>query len=276
MPDTWLSTFPGYKSLIAQTKKVYGRILQTGRVPQHIGFIMDGNRRYARKSKIEVKEGHNAGSESMAPLLELCYECGVDTVTVYAFSIENFNRSDYEVSCLMSLAKAKFRVMCEHGELAEEYGVRIRILGNTALLPQDVLEVLRASEEITKNNTRATLNVCFPYTSRDEMTEAIKAVVGQARDGLALDEISAETIDANLYTRDCPPLDLVVRTSNTNRLSDFLLWQTVNEAPRVVVEFVNCLWPEFGPFRMAWVLLKWSYLKTYSGAYRNTEDRKDK
>lgn len=223
---------------------------------------MDGNRRYARTHNIELKEGHNLGFESMASILEILYECGVEHATVYAFSIENFKRLTYEVKWLMDLAKQKFKQITQHGDLCEQYGVRIRILGNTALLPKDVRKILRETEEMTKNNKRATLNVCFPYTSRDEMTHAIKSVVKKSVENpdLVIDENS---IDNALYTGDSPPLDLLIRTSGTYRLSDFLLWQCVSSNCAIVM--VDTLWPEFSPHYMARILLNWSFNKYWYG-----------
>lgn len=244
-------------------KKIFAHVLQTGPTPKHVGMIMDGNRRYARSHNIELKEGHNLGFESMASILELLYESGVEHATVYAFSIENFRRLSYEVKWLMDLAKQKFSQMCQHGELCEQYGIRIRILGNKALLQPDVQKILNETEEITKNNTRATLNVCFPYTSRDEITHSIKDIVNESLrtpDDFIIDET---TIDNYLYTKDSPPLDLLVRTSGTYRLSDFLLWQAV--APGCAIVMTDTLWPEFTPYHMSQILLDWGFNKYWYG-----------
>ncbi|KAK7680072.1 hypothetical protein QCA50_016797 [Cerrena zonata] len=254
--NDWISTFPGYGKLLTQLKKVFGQIIKTGPTPKHVGLIMDGNRRYAKNHKIELKEGHNLGFESMASILELLYESGVESATVYAFSIENFKRSSYEVKWLMDLAKSKFRQISQHGELCEQYGIKIKILGNTRLLPTDVQKILFETEEITKNNTRAVLNVCFPYTARDEITHSVKSSV---EDYLKNKDyiIDETTIDNHLYTSNSPPLDLLVRTSGTYRLSDFLLWQAVS--PECAIVFSDKLWPEFTPWDMAKILINWSF-----------------
>lgn len=257
----WISTFPGFKQLLITGKTMLGRIVLTGPVPQHVGIIMDGNRRYAKTHKIEIKEGHSLGFDTMASILELLYELGVKSATVYAFSIENFKRLLYEVKWLMDLAKSKFTQINQHGLLCKEYGVKIRILGNKKLLPKDVLEILEQTEEITKDNTRAVLNVCFPYTSRDEMTHLIQEVVDRSKEGNI--EIDESTIDEHLYTREVPPLDLLVRTSGTYRLSDFLLWQTVS--PDCAVVFVDKLWPAFSPWDMFKILINWSFNKYMYG-----------
>lgn len=251
----WLNTFPGYGFVLGQLKRGFGKVIQTGPTPKHVGLIMDGNRRYAKSHKIELKEGHNLGFESMANILELLYEAGVQCATVYAFSIENFKRLSYEVEWLMDLAKEKFKQISQHGELCEQYGIRIHILGNTALLPKDVQRVLRETEEMTKNNRRAVLNVCFPYTSRDEITHAIKSTIHN----YSPRQISEHELERHLFTHDAPPLDLLVRTSGTYRLSDFLLWQGVS--PQCAVVFCEKLWPDFTPWDMCKILVNWSFNK---------------
>ncbi|CAI7041240.1 BEM_collapsed_G0002110.mRNA.1.CDS.1 [Saccharomyces cerevisiae] len=131
---------------------------------------MDGNRRFARKKEMDVKEGHEAGFVSMCRILELCYEAGVDTATVFAFfQFENFKRSSREVESLMTLARERIRQITERGELACKYGVRIKIIGDLSLLDKSLLEDVRVAVETTKNNKRATLNICFPYTGREEI-----------------------------------------------------------------------------------------------------------
>lgn len=252
----WISTFPGYTLAVSRVKKIVGSIIRTGPTPRHVGVIMDGNRRYAKSHKIELKEGHNLGFDSMANILELLYESGVECATVYAFSIENFKRLRYEVEWLMDLAKSKFQQISQQGELCEKYGIKIKILGNVALLPSDVQAILAETERITKNNTRAVLNICFPYTSREEMATSMRRIVmlSEKVPSLFIDE---STIEDYLYTADSPPLDILVRTSGTYRLSDFLLWQAVPATCSIM--FSNKLWPDFTAWDMIKILLTWSF-----------------
>ncbi|KAL3230625.1 Dehydrodolichyl diphosphate synthase complex subunit RER2 [Nakaseomyces bracarensis] len=259
----------GYNYLATCVKNLFSRTLSVSNcVPQHIGFIMDGNRRFAKKHSMETKEGHEAGFRSMSKILELCYEAGVDTATVFAFSIENFKRSTYEVDALMNLAKERIRRISEHGELAQKYGVRVRVIGDISLLDKELLNEIRHTMEITKNNTRATLNICMPYTGREEIFHSMKTLL--VSDDYHSRNITEETIDSHLYTANLPPLDLLIRTSGVTRLSDFLLWQTCHKD--VVIEFIDCLWPEFGPLRMAWILLKFAFLKNFSSGRKPFED----
>lgn len=262
------TTIPGVSVALEWIKNVFSRTIKSSnRVPRHIGFVMDGNRRYARKNEIEIKEGHEAGFVSMSQVLELCYEAGVDTATVFAFSIENFKRSPSEVDHLMRLAREKIRQIAEHGEMAEKYGIRVRVIGDLTRLPKSVYDDVIETTEMTKNNTRATLNICFPYTSREEMLHSIRGLVESGTDSK---DISEASIERNLYTGEDPPLELLVRTSGVTRLSDFLLWQVSQKG--VVIELFDCLWPEFGPLKMAWVLLKFAFRKSFSDKEHQLED----
>ncbi|KAM7211840.1 Decaprenyl diphosphate synthase-like protein [Rhypophila decipiens] len=175
----WLLSSPPVELAAKCMRETLIGALRQGPIPQHVAFVMDGNRRYARNHKIETVEGHNLGFEAMARILEVCYQCGVKVVTVYAFSIENFNRPKYEVDGLMQLAKLKLEQLVQHGEILERYGARIKILGQRDMLSPDVLEVMDRAEETTKHNRSAVLNICFPYTSRAEITTAIRETVDE-------------------------------------------------------------------------------------------------
>ncbi|SCU90725.1 LADA_0F06062g1_1 [Lachancea dasiensis] len=260
------NTFPGSSQALNFCKNVFSRALRSSNnVPRHIGLIMDGNRRWAKRKHVEIKEGHSAGFHSMSRALELCYEAGVNTATVFAFSIENFRRSAIEVDSLMNLASSGIRQVVQNGEMAEKFGVRINIIGDRSLLPEDVLREVEAAEKITKDNTRAVLNLCFPYTGRDELLQSIIRTIDKTQNKeLNFTNIDEAVIDENLYTGGSPPVDLLIRTSGVTRLSDFLLWQLSRKG--VVIEFLDCLWPDFGSRQMAWILLKFAYKKFYSAS----------
>ncbi|AET40061.1 ditrans,polycis-polyprenyl diphosphate synthase Ecym_5299 [Eremothecium cymbalariae DBVPG len=258
------NTIPLNSQLLEYLKNTFSRTIRaSGKVPQHVAFIMDGNRRYARRHNIEVREGHSAGFVSMNKVLELCYASGVKTATVFAFSVENFKRSAFEINSLMELAKERVIQITEHGELASKYGIRICIIGDRSLLPTDLQEEMERAEKITEKNTRAVLNVCIPYTGRGEILHSIKSTVADAQnDGLLQDnEVNDTALDAHMYTAHLPSLDLLIRTSGVSRLSDFLLWQVCQKG--VIIELLDCLWPEFGPFTMAWILLKFAFRKSF-------------
>lgn len=274
----WLTSFPLTQYIQEQTKKHVCKAIRTGPVPQHIGFIMDGNRTYAKRKHIEAKEGHSAGFDSMSKILEVCYDCGVKSVTVFAFSIENFKRSNYEINWLMELAKTKFKQVVGNGELCEQFGIKIKILGDLNLLPLDLRKVLLEAQEITKNNSRAVLNVCWSYTSRHDMTQSIQQIVGMFDGNKIIDSkknksidniknIDEDLISKKLYTGDSPPLDLLIRTSGVHRLSDFMLWECCREG--CTIEIIDVLWPQFSALNMVWLLVKWSFQKTYNSNKNN-------
>ncbi|KAK9472621.1 putative undecaprenyl diphosphate synthase-domain-containing protein [Dipodascopsis tothii] len=255
---SWIRTFPLMQYFMTYTQDVFTNILKTGPVPQHVAFVMDGNRRFARMRKMEVKEGHSAGFESLAHILEMCYQVGIKVVTVYAFSIENFKRPPVEVDALMEIARTKLLQMIHHGDLADRFGISIRILGQRKMIPADVLAVIDQSMEMTKNNKTAILNICFPYTSRDDIACSMQDIVELAEKKQLspedIDMIDEKTMEDHMFTKDCPPLDILVRTSGVERFSDFMLWQGHQDC---TVEFVDCLWPDFDPWRFAQILLRW-------------------
>ncbi|EXJ82216.1 undecaprenyl diphosphate synthase [Capronia epimyces CBS 606.96] len=175
----WLWSSPPAEWVLSQLRELLIGALRQGPVPKHVAFVMDGNRRFAKKNRIETVEGHNLGFEALAKILEVCYKSGVTHVTIYAFSIENFKRSKYEVDALMDMAKIKLRQLVEHGDLLDRYGARIRILGQRELIKPDVLEVVDQAVKMTSGNGNCVLNVCFPYTSREEITSAIRDTVDE-------------------------------------------------------------------------------------------------
>ncbi|KAF8757097.1 Dehydrodolichyl diphosphate synthase complex subunit RER2 [Rhizoctonia solani] len=222
-------------------------ILSAGPVPQHVAFVMDGNRRYARHKQVEVSEGHTDGFGALKRMLEICLRLGIKCVTVYAFSIENFKRPRGEVDTLMTLAKNKLDELCSHGspQCSRE---------NRASAP-DVLEVVHRAEAMTAKHNGAILNICMPYTSREEITSAVESIVRSHQSGeIELDDITPETLEARLYTklRDSPKLDILVRTSGVHRLSDFLLWQACADTQ---IHFSNVYWPDFALRDLVPVLL---------------------
>ncbi|XP_072036067.1 dehydrodolichyl diphosphate synthase complex subunit DHDDS-like isoform X1 [Amphiura filiformis] len=218
------------------------RILRRGPVPQHVAFIMDGNRRFARKLSVERAEGHLKGFDKLAETLQWCLDLGITEVTVYAFSIENFKRSKEEVDGLMELAKQKFKRLLEEKELIEKHEVCVRILGDLTMLPVELQQVVAEVVHISRNNTKAVLNVCFAYTARHEIANATKELAEGVQLGLLRpSDISEELLEQCLYTNQSRDPDLLVRTSGEVRLSDFLLWQS----SYTVLSFVEVLWPEF-------------------------------
>ncbi|KAI9282313.1 di-trans,poly-cis-decaprenylcistransferase [Sporodiniella umbellata] len=230
--------------------------LRQGRIPRHVGFILDGNRRYARKAgACSTEFGHYEGFKQLERVLEMCMDLGVEAVTVFAFSIDNFNRSKAEVDYLMKLFCEAFGDFCEKNALVHSYGIQVNFIGNLSLLPMEVQKVAQKVMAETQHHTERIFNICCPYTSRDEMTTAIQETVACVRAGeLAVEAITEDTIQKHLFTSHCPPLDIMVRTSGEIRLSDFLLWQA-NEGCQI--QFVDCYWPEFAFWKLLPILLEY-------------------
>ncbi|KAF8684738.1 hypothetical protein AX14_004116, partial [Amanita brunnescens Koide BX004] len=183
-------------------------------------------------------------------ILELCLRLGVKCVSVYAFSIENFKRSKEEVDALMNLAEGKMEELCRHGDLLDKYGVRLNVIGKTELLPDSVRRAAQKAERMTRHNTRAILNLCMPYTARDEIATAVQSAVHEALlarlppSPPSLDDpprITEHDISSHLMITQAgsPPLDVLVRTSGVKRLSDFMLWQA---SPITSIQFLILLY----------------------------------
>ncbi|TCD66805.1 cis-prenyltransferase [Steccherinum ochraceum] len=249
-PALWLQEFLADKS-----QRALLSILAAGPIPQHVAFVMDGNRRYARMHHQEVQQGHAEGYVALRRMLEICMRLGVRCVSVYSFSIENFKRSPKEVEALMDLAEEKLIELCQHGELLEEYGVRLNVVGKKELLPVRVQLAVEKAEHLTAKNDRSILNLCMPYTSRDEMATAVQFAVQEALENDDQDaEITEKDIDAHLMTTlaGSPPLDILVRTSGVKRLSDYLLWQC---SENTQIQFSSAYWPDFGLWDFLPILL---------------------
>ncbi|GFR63057.1 ditrans,polycis-polyprenyl diphosphate synthase ((2E,6E)-farnesyl diphosphate specific) [Elysia marginata] len=234
-------------------------VLKSGPIPQHVAIIMDGNRRFAVKNSIKKCEGHLKGFDKLAETLEWCLDLGITEVTVYAFSIENFKRSPDEVNGLMELSRQKFAKLLEERNLIQEHQVCVRIIGDISLLPRDLQELLAEAVSISANNKRAVLNVCFAYTARDDMCNAMRELSVGVKEGLIRkSDISENLLEKVLYTSHSRSVDLLIRTSGEVRLSDFLLWESAYSC----LAFVKVLWPEFSIWHLYAAILH--YQRNYS------------
>lgn len=210
------------------------------KVPQHVAIIMDGNGRWAKQHKLPRLSGHEAGRKSVKTVTMAAMEHGVRYLTLYAFSVENWQRPRDEVQGLMGLLRGVLRE--ELAEMGRE-GIRLRAIGRLQDLPGAVREELEAAIENTKANTKLDLILALSYGSRVEITEATKAIAREAKAGrLDPETIDEKTITAHLYTHDVPDPDLLIRTSGEMRVSNFMLWQ-ISYAEIYVTPV---LWPDFG------------------------------
>ena len=204
-------------------------------VPRHVAIIMDGNGRWARTRGLERSEGHRAGARNARRVVEAFAKAGVEYLTLYAFSTENWTRPTDEVDALISIIEEAIGPESEslHGQ-----GVRIRHIGSLSRLPAELRDAIEGSVEMTRENSRLTLCVAFNYGSRSEIVEAAKALIREGADPETLDETA---FAARLNTAGIPDPDLIVRTAGEMRLSNFLLWQAA------YAEFYSApaLWPDF-------------------------------
>ncbi|MBN8843499.1 MAG: di-trans,poly-cis-decaprenylcistransferase [Sphingomonadales bacterium] len=200
---------------------------------RHVAIIMDGNGRWAKKRFLPRVAGHKAGVEAVRTIVRAAGDLGIEAMTLYAFSSENWKRPEEEVSDLMGLMK---RFIISDLEEFAANDVRLKIIGDWRGLAPDVVDLIEKALERTAGNKRTTLAVALNYGSQDELVRAAKAAA-------AAGEITAEAIEANLDTADMPPLDLLIRTSGEVRLSNFLLWQSAYAE----LYFTDKLWPDFSP-----------------------------
>jgi len=209
------------------------------RLPRHVAIIMDGNGRWAKKHKLGVALGHRQGVETLREIIRHTDDLGIGSLSIYAFSTENWNRSPEEVGALMQLILDFFA--SEIDEL-DEKNVRIRILGEKSSFPEKQRETLIRAEERTGDNTGLNLNICLNYGGRAELARAARLIAQDVQEGrLTLEDIGEKTVTDHLYTAGQPDVDLMIRTSGEMRLSNFLLWQCA------YAEFLfpTVLWPDF-------------------------------
>ena len=208
-------------------------------IPRHIAVIMDGNGRWAKDRGLPRREGHRAGAESVREVVEVCRELGVEYLTLYAFSSENWNRPQTEIRSLMTLLD---RFLDEKAEEMMRQNVRLTAIGNIDRLPKSTRKRLDSAIRRTAGNTAMTLVLALSYGSREEITEAARRLVVEALEGnLSPEEVTTEAFAARLYTADIPDPDLLIRTSGEMRVSNFLLWQ-ISYAEMVIVKK---FWPDF-------------------------------
>jgi undecaprenyl diphosphate synthase len=217
-------------------------------LPRHVAIIMDGNRRWARARGLPELEGHPAGVEAIRNILRHARRRGLRVLTLYAFSRENWARSDDEVVALFGLLEAAIR--SETAELRAQ-GVRVGMIGRTDELPPPTRASIEDALGATAGGTEMLLNIAFNYAGRTELVDAVRRIVAS---GLRPDEVDEATIAGALYTAGTPDPDLVIRTGGEQRLSNFLIWQSAY-AELVTTE---TLWPDFGPEALDAALLEFA------------------
>ncbi|GJV79465.1 dehydrodolichyl diphosphate synthase 6-like protein [Tanacetum coccineum] len=227
-------------------KFMYG-ILSEAAIPDHIAFIMDGNRRYSKKHNLIDGAGYRVGFLTLISMLRYCYEMGVKHVTVYAFSIDNFKRNPEEVQSLMELMEEKIERLINDEIIVSQYGIRVRFIGNLKLLSKPVrLSAKRAMDATSKNN-KVVLSICVAYTSTHEILHAVQESceekwrkIGDPDEAFV--KFDMLDVERHMYMRFAPDPDIIIRTAGETRLSNFLLWQSSN----CLLYSPSVLWPEIG------------------------------
>ncbi|HLC87266.1 MAG TPA: polyprenyl diphosphate synthase [Candidatus Nanoarchaeia archaeon] len=208
------------------------------KVPKHLGVILDGNRRFAKRLMLKPWKGHEWGYKKVEKLLEWCREFEIKEVTLYAFSIENFDRPKKEFDYLMKLFKEAFTKL--KAEKEKRKGVKINFIGRIKMFPKDLQKVMYELMQITKDNKKYIINFAMAYGGRAEIIDAVKKIALRVKKGeLKIGQLNEKVFEKNLYIQSAP--DLIIRTSE-QRISGFLLWQS---AYSELIFLPNKLWPEF-------------------------------
>ena len=208
-------------------------------MPKHIAIIMDGNRRWARKQGKSASYGHKEGAKTLEKIVRYANKIGLNYITVYAFSTENWKRAEEEVKALMMLLQ---NYLDDYSKRADTENIRVKILGDITALSTSMQKSILKCMERTKNNTGVTFNIALNYGGRDEIVKAVKNIAKEVKSGnVNIEDINEEMISDNLYTKGMPDPDLLIRTSGELRLSNFLPWQVVYSE----FLFIDKNWPDF-------------------------------
>lgn len=217
-------------------------------IPKHVGYIVDGNRRWARQHGLPAYEGHLAGYEAVQEVVRATFEAGVSYVSAYVFSTENWKRSQDEVNKLMGLA---LKIARSDVKTLLDNNVKVRVLGSREGVDPKILKEIDAIEERSASNTAGTLALCFNYGGQLEIADAFKNMIER---GVSSDEITPELIAENLYAPDIPPVDLIVRTGGDQRISNFMLWRAAYSE----FLFLDKYWPDMTKEDVAAILKEYS------------------
>lgn len=270
-------------------RKCIYRMLSSGPIPDHFAFILDGNRRYAKKWNLPEGDGHKAGFISLLGVCRYLYEMGVKYITVYAFSIDNFKRKPHFVDYLMNLLLYKSEILLKQESIVNVYGIKIHFVGNFKLLSEPVQAAAEKLMETTRNNNKAVLLVCLAYTSTDEIAHAVQEscnekvqeiieqnngesfipAIGKKGKGMVMNRksengegfpvITLADVEKHMYMAVASDPCVLVRTSGETRLSNYLLWQTSH----CILYSPETLWPEIGLWDLVWAVILWQRNYSY-------------
>ncbi|EJL64170.1 isoprenyl transferase [Flavobacterium sp. CF136] len=213
--------------------------INTDNLPKHLAIIMDGNGRWAKQQGFLRAFGHENGTKSVKETIKTCAKIGIEFLTLYAFSTENWNRPKLEVDALMKILINSLR---KELTTLQENNIKLNAIGNLEKLPKSAQKELMDVIEKTKNNTRLTLTLALSYGSREELVNAIKIISNKVKNNIiSIDSLDDSIINEHLYTQNLPDVDLLIRTSGEHRISNFLLWQIAYAE----LYFTDVLWPDF-------------------------------
>ena len=208
-------------------------------LPKHLAIIMDGNGRWAKQKGYLRALGHESGTKSVREVVETCAKLGIENLTLYAFSTENWNRPKLEVKLLMNIL---INSLQDELKTLNDNNIRLNSIGNLSLLPKSAQKKLQEVIETTKNNSRMVLTLALSYGSREELINVVKNISNKVKNNIiSVDSIDESIINQHLYTQDLPEVDLLIRTSGEHRISNFLLWQIAYAE----LYFTEILWPDF-------------------------------
>ena len=209
------------------------------RLPKHVAIIMDGNGRWAKKQGFLRAFGHESGTKSVKEIIKASVEIGIENLTLYAFSTENWNRPKLEVDTLM---KVLINALKKEVDTLQKHNIKLNAIGNLEMLPKTAQNQLLEVINLTKNNNTITLTLALSYGSREELTNAVRIISEKVKNNIiSIDAIDDSIINEHLYTHNLPDVDLVIRTSGEHRISNFLLWQIAYAE----LYFTDILWPDF-------------------------------
>ncbi len=256
-------------SMINVISKIYEimleREIKKREIPKHVAIIMDGNRRYARRRGLPAKMGHVFGSKKAEKVLEWCWEIGIKTVTVYAFSTENFKRDEEEKENIFKIIKEELKRLREDKRIHRNK-VRVRVVGRRELLPNNIIKEIKLTENATKSYANFFLNIAIAYGGRQEIVDAIRGILIDIKNGkLNVDEIDEEVVGRYLYSDNgYENVDLLIRTGGEQRISNFLPWQSVYSH----IYFCDILWPAFRKIDLLRAIRAWQFrIKNFNGKW---------
>lgn len=233
------------------------------KIPTHLAIIMDGNGRWALEKGLPRISGHRAGTENLREVIEACAEFGIQYLTIYAFSTENWKRPHEEIQGLMKIFKS---MLDRELKNLHENGVQLRHLGRLDRIDQELQQKVREAIELTKDNQTLILNVAFNYGGRDEILQAVRQIVAN---GHSIEDLDDELFGKYLYTADCPDPDLIIRTSGEYRCSNFLIWQSAYSE----WYFTPTYWPDFGKEELRKALVAYNERERRYGEVKQNKEQ---